>query len=309
MPKVVVVGDTDADFYYLVDHIPTWDEGVLVTECFYKPGGKGANTASVLSTLGIDTGILSVIGNDENGKRSLLELEKNRVNTDGMIIADGYETYHCIVMLDKTGEKAYLVRTTEIVYPLPEHLIQKEKFLCSAKHAHFIGINPSRMLPSIKVAKEHGITVSVDLDAAYPGLDECREVIENSDIVLLNRQGAMGFFPSMDLKEMVHGLLALGPSNVIITLGSDGAVAGNIIGEYYEFPAYKVDVVDTAGSGDTFSGAIVYCVLNNMNLQDSLEFATAAAAISIGEIGAQGAMPTSDAVQQFIEKRRGNNEH
>ncbi len=302
MPRLIVVGDTDADLYYIVDHIPTWDEGVIVKDCFYKPGGKGANTASAASRMGEDTGLLSVVGDDDYGKKALAELKKNGVDISGVKVTKDYDTYHCITILDNSGEKALLVRTTEIVYPLPEQFVEMQNYLCSAKHAHFIALNPERMAAPARAAKEKGVTISIDLDAAYPGLEKCRELIGLTDILIVNRQGAENLLPNIEIKEKIRRFLDMGPSTVIITLGSKGVAAGNRC-EYYEFPAYNVDVVDTSGSGDVFSAAVSVCSVNGWSLKEMLQFASAAAAYSIREIGAQGALPSKEDIENFITER------
>lgn len=46
MPEVIVVGDVGIDQFFVVPHIPVWDEGVLVDEWYEYSGGKGGNTAA-----------------------------------------------------------------------------------------------------------------------------------------------------------------------------------------------------------------------------------------------------------------------
>lgn len=306
MLDIIVIGDVDADIYYFVDHLPTWDEGVLVKGTKITSGGKGANTACVLSTLGAKTGIVTVVGDDDFGRRGVVSLKNNNVDISGLEISDEDNTYHCVVMLDDTGEKAMLVRTTKLLYPSSSQLIEKSSYIRSAKYAHFIGLNPDLMINPVIDAKNHGVKVSIDIDAAYKGLDAYSEILRYVNILLINKQGAERFFPEMEISQMVDELLKYGPEIVVITAGSVGSYAGTLAGERKIFPAYEAQVVDTTGAGDTFSGSFVYAIMNGYTLNEALEFASSAAAISISAIGAQGHLPKQSEINEFIRSRRNN---
>lgn len=301
MPEVIVVGDIDTDTFYIVPHIPQWDEGVLINEVYEHPGGKGANTASALSRLGVKTGMLSVAGDDYFGRVAISGLERNGVDANGVRVVKEGKTYYCVMMLDPTGEKAILVVDTGLMYPSPQILDEKTEYLLTARHAHFIGIDPMRMVPSMKRAKEAGIKVSIDLDAAYQGIEKCCKAIEWSDIVFLNQQGANTLFPNCEKEIILHELNSYGPEIVVITSGKSGAIGfdGKNI---YSVPSFNVPVVDTTGAGDVFSASFVYSYLNNWELKKSLEFASASAAISVSKIGGQSALSTPEEVFQFIKE-------
>jgi sugar/nucleoside kinase (ribokinase family) len=301
MFDVIVVGDIDTDTFYVVPHIPQWDEGVLVHEVYEFPGGKGANTASALSRLGVKTGILSAVGNDRYGRIGLEGLKLNQVDTSGVKVVSGAKTYYCIMMLDSTGEKAILVVDTNLIYPTPEILKEKINYLKTGKHAHFIGIEPLRMTDTMRIAKKSGMTVSVDLDAAYAGYEACLEAIQWADVVFVNRQGANGFFPDLEMEDILSKLRKAGPSIVVITSGKDGAI-GYDGKKYCHVPSYDVPVVDTTGAGDVFSAGFIYGYLHNWDLEKSIRYGSASAALSIAKMGGQSALPTENAVEEFIQQ-------
>ena len=301
MLDVIVVGDVDTDQFLIIPHIPTWDEGVLVDKSYEYPGGKGGNTAAALSVLGTRAGIIASAGDDHFGKVALEGLKSKGVDTNGVIIVPGGQTYYCIMMLDNTGEKAILVVPTDLIYPTPQMVQIKQEYLAQGRHAHFIGINPERMSSSIALAKKLGLSVSVDLDAGYQGLDACRPIIMQADVVLLNLQGAQRFFPGKDPRQIAIDLGHMGPSIVVVTAGRKGAV-GYDGSKIVDAPAYKVDVKDTTGAGDIFSAAFVHGYIHGWNLQSSLEFASGAAALSTLAIGGQNALSTEAEVLNFTKK-------
>lgn len=301
MPDVIVIGDIDTDQFYIVPHLPTWDEGVLVDEWYERPGGKGGNTAAALQRLGNSTGVMAAAGDDHFGNVAVQGLNAGGVDTAGIIIQPGGDTYYCIMMLDPTGEKAILVVHTDLTYATPEMMRNKSDYLLSGRHAHFIGIDPGRMIEPARLAKENGLTVSVDLDAAYQGLEACKTLIEQADVVFVNQQGAERLFPGQETREIINRIREFGPSVAIITLGSQGVVAYDG-SNWVTSSAFKVKVVDTTGAGDTFSGAFVHGYLRKWDLGQSLRFASAAAALSTLAIGGQSALPTEDEVLNFLQR-------
>ncbi len=300
MPEVIVVGDIDTDIFHVVPHLPTWDEGVVVEESYQRPGGKGGNTAAALSRLGIPTGIIAAAGDDIYGKVALDGLKTAGVDVHGVTIVPGGQTYYCIMMLDETGEKAILVIHTDLTYPSEQMIQAHAEFLSTAFHVHFIGLDAQLMAGPMKMAKEAGLTVSVDLDACYQGWKGFEAISKYCDLVFINRQGAERLYGSLEPHEVVRDMLRHGPSVAVVTLGKDGAAAGD--GRVYtEVPAFRMKVKDTTGAGDVFAGAFLRGFVRAWDMDKSLRFATAAAALSTLAVGGQSAIPGEEEVWQFLK--------
>jgi ribokinase len=91
-------------------------------------------------------------------------------------------------------------------------------------------------------------------------------------------------------EEVATALLQRGVGAVAITLGAAGAYVATR--EYRELVAgHRVEVRDTTGAGDVFSGALAVALAERMPLGDAVRFANAAAAISVTRHGAQPAAP------------------
>lgn len=95
-------------------------------------------------------------------------------------------------------------------------------------------------------------------------------------------------------------ILGRNQGKVIMTLGSKG-VAYAEKGQVYNVPGFKVTPVDTTGAGDTFNGAFAVARANGKSLQDSINFANAAAALSVQKLGAQGGMPYLKEVEEMLK--------
>lgn len=86
------------------------------------------------------------------------------------------------------------------------------------------------------------------------------------------------------------------PNKLLVTLGSKGVMYFNGTEEVL-VPAYHVQPVDTTGAGDTFNGAFAVAITRGLTLQDSVRFGNLAASLSIQKFGAQGGMPTIEAIK------------
>jgi ribokinase len=82
----------------------------------------------------------------------------------------------------------------------------------------------------------------------------------------------------------------MGVENVVVTLGSEGSAIFKD-GDVVLVPAKKVKAEDTTAAGDTFCAGICVGLSEGKSLEEAVEFATAAAAITVTRMGAQSSIP------------------
>ena len=102
--------------------------------------------------------------------------------------------------------------------------------------------------------------------------------------------------------EVLLRLQALGPSHVVVTLGSHGCDV-LVDGQVQHVPSFPVEAVDTTGAGDCFNGALAVALARGLKLIEAMQYANAAAALAVTRFGAQASMPTDDEVQRFLQSR------
>ncbi|MEM3402329.1 MAG: PfkB family carbohydrate kinase, partial [Candidatus Hadarchaeales archaeon] len=86
-------------------------------------------------------------------------------------------------------------------------------------------------------------------------------------------------------QALARDLIKLGPKIVTIKMGEKGAIAAEADGKIYTSKAFKVKVVDTTGAGDVFNAGFVVSYLRTKDVDFSLRFGCAAAALSITGVG------------------------
>ena len=82
----------------------------------------------------------------------------------------------------------------------------------------------------------------------------------------------------------------MGVKDVVITLGSEGAVIYSA-GELHIVAAEVVETIDSTAAGDVFNGALAVALSEGKNLVDAVRFACEAATISVTRLGAQSSIP------------------
>ena len=155
-----------------------------------------------------------------------------------------------------------------------------ESILCAKRNGLFTVLNasPARSVPT---------KVYEALDLLCVNETECELLSGTNPVNDDDRKKALRYFADQGVKQTV------------ITLGRRGSVS-MVDGEYIKVPTFRVDTVDTTGAGDAYLGELVAHLSFGGSLQESMVYASAAAALCVGKVGAQAAMPTWDEVEKFV---------
>jgi len=155
------------------------------------------------------------------------------------------------------------------------------------------------------VAHARRLGMTVILDPA-PARDLPVELLRDVDILTPNESEALALVGAAgdhialaDAYDVARELLALGPRQVILKLGAQGAILAD--GERARhFPARAVEAKDTTAAGDCFNGSLATALAEGMTLDAAIAFANVAASIAITRIGAQASLPTRAEVEQAL---------
>ena len=84
--KLAVVGSMNMDMTVTAERIPSKGETLLGNSIRYIPGGKGANQAVAMARLGAEVEMFGCVGDDENGRRLVRNLEKEGIKTGNISV-------------------------------------------------------------------------------------------------------------------------------------------------------------------------------------------------------------------------------
>lgn len=299
MLDIIGIGDTNVDLIVKVDHIPTHDEKVRGTLLGKFPGGVIGNFCSAAAKFGAATGVVAKVGNDEFGNLCLKDFIERGINVEGMVQKDDVDTYFCVVHLDHTGEKALTIVQTSGFLPKQEEI--NIEFVQKAKYVHMTTLDVELADYVFSRIKESGCVLSLDIEAtaskASPTVWD--SILKKLDFAFPNLSGLQALTSTSDVDEGAHLLLKKGVKTVVVTCGSQGVKIYQE-GKYYEHPIFKVDVKDTTGAGDCFNAVFIASLSKGWTIEKAAKYASAAAAISIQNVGAREGLPTYEEVELFI---------
>lgn len=303
--KIVVIGSSNVDMIMKMDHLPEKGETVTDAEFFQVYGGKGANQAVAAARAGGNVAFVNCVGEDAYTPQMVQNYKDDGIDTSFVFHEKGIASGHALVMIGDAGMNYlsvapganYLLTPQKIDEAMP--VIQDAAMIVMQYE-----IPEATIKHVVNNANELGIPVMFNFAPAR-GFD--LSYIPKMDILVLNEVEA-GFLAKMqvqneeDAEKAAKKLVDSGVKKVIITLGSQGAFVMTK-DEKVQVPAYKVDAVDTTAAGDTFCGGLAVALVEGKSLRESLQFASAAAAISVTRMGAQPSAPTRKEIEEFLKVR------
>ncbi|MBL7184146.1 MAG: fructokinase [Anaerolineae bacterium] len=316
MVDVITFGELLIDFVSTVS-------GVSLVEApgFEKAaGGAPANVAVGLARLGVSSGFMGKVGDDDFGRFLAQTLAENGVDTSALLFSDEARTALAFVSLKEDGERDFMFYR----HPSADMLIRPEEidhdYIGSAKVFHYGSISlisePSRSatLAAIESAREHGLLISYDPNlrlSLWPSPAEARRGIELgwgfADVIKISEDELEFLTGTQDLErgadEVFHPELKL----LVISRGREGCYFATRERRGY-VPGYRVAAVDTTGAGDGFVAGLLSGLLDigfqldsAKTLTDVLRLANAVGALTTTKRGAIPALPTREEVLRFIE--------
>jgi ribokinase len=132
-----------------------------------------------------------------------------------------------------------------------------------------------------------------------PALPLPPELISSGAILTPNAQELRSITGDADLEAGISSLIAAGATGVVVTLGAEGALLAQG-SRRRTVPARSVEVADTTGAGDSFSGVLAAWLASGRDLGDAVEAANAAAGLSVTQSGAREGMPGRSAIEDLL---------
>jgi len=264
--------------------------------------GNPANAAVSAARLGLHSAILTYVGNDQNGKDCIEELKKNGVDPSYIRIENGKHTnYHYVLWYDV--DRTILVKHELYDYKLEDIGMPKWVYLSSlGAHSLQMYQQISAYLsthPEIKLAFQPGV---FDMKM---GKEELAFIYSKADVVCVNVEESQLILreQSRDLKVLLKGMASLGPKNVFITDGIDGAYAYNPSqpDNFWFMPVYPHEPFERTGAGDAFFSTIVSALALGKTMEEALLWAPINAMSVTLYVGAQKGLLSLEKLEEYLK--------
>ena len=252
----------------------------------YSMGGSASNTAAATARLGLKSGLLGKIGNDEHGKIYVSRATDINLDTSMLKKSENLNTACCLCLITPDGE-----RTMRTHLGAAQTITVKDvcfEDILRYKHIHleaYILFNPDFFIPIVRFAKENGIKVSIDL-GSFEIVRDYKDFLVDFlpkyiDILFANEDEAVQFGETKEIKSICP--------TVVLMQGKNGASVYTDYGKnIYQQSAYKEKrIIDKVGAGDHFAAGFLYGYLKNLSVRESASIATLLATSSIEHRGAE----------------------
>lgn len=299
--QILVVGSSNTDMVIRTGHLPRPGETVIGGTFFMNPGGKGANQAVAVARLGGAVTFACKTGSDIFGHQAHQLFDEEGINTSFVFSDSKAPSGVALITVDENAENCIVVASGANMNLSPDDLKRAHEAI---EGADFVLMQLEIPMATVEyVARTaNGLGKRVILNPA-PAQPLSAELVRNLYMITPNETEAemiSGIPIENDASavEAARRIVGMGVDNVVITLGSRGALICN--GEGVEFvDGFKVKAVDTTAAGDIFNGALVVAMAENRSLTDAVRFACKAAAISVTRQGAQSSAPYRTEIDIF----------
>lgn len=304
MARIVVIGSSNIDMVVQSEHLPRRGETVLGGTCLTVAGGKGANQAVAVAKAGGDVLFFGRIGADAFGEDCLASMSREGVDVQHVIRDPDHPTGIALITVDPAGHN-----TIAVAPGANAHLSMRDLDLVKDSLAEAQILLVQLEIPletvsrAIQLAKMSGVTVILNPAPARP---LPRDLLRLVDIITPNQSEAR-HLTGKDVSHIevgsraAHQLLEQGVKNVVLTLGAEGALLVNEHGSK-KIAGRKVQALDTTAAGDVFAGCLATAISEGRSLEESIEFANAAAALCVTRVGAQVSVPGRREIEEFLNR-------
>jgi ribokinase len=298
MKHVVVIGSSNTDMVIKTRRFPEPGETVLGGSFFMFPGGKGANQAVAAARLGANVSFICSVGNDLFGTNALEQYKKEGIDISGVYFARDVASGVALITINVQGENEIVVApgANEVL-----NISHIDKNLGLLNNADVLLTQLETPIDILQRLVRHCGTTGQPLILNPASGRHLDEVILDGLFLITPNQSETEMLTRVrpidenSAERAAGSFLNKGVENVVITMGAGGSFFMNK-NEQFMTPAPKVSVKDTTAAGDIFNGALAVALAENKSWQEAIRFATTAAAISVGRMGAQFSAPYLDEV-------------
>jgi len=298
---VVCVASWNAD---LVSHVarPMARGETLMARAFgISPGGKGSNAAVAAARQGARVALIARIGDDDFGRMGLDLWKAEGITTRDVEQAAGERSGVAQILVYDDGDNSIAVYPGAGAGLGARHALAAAQLLANCRVVMASCEVPvEATLEAFRLARQaHAITV-LNPAPARPLPEELLALVDvltpnESELFELAGPGCAG---SMD--AAASQLLSRGTLSVLVTLGAAGCRLYQGGQSPVDLAGRAMRVADTIGAGDTFTGALAAALARGEALPAAMQWANAAAALSVTRHGAITGIPTQAEVAALL---------
>lgn len=313
MTDLLIVGDVGIDTYYLLDEndasvnrrqneqVATlcfeMGEKIPVEEIKKTVGGNAANVSIAATKFGLDTQIITYVGQDTDGKSALNTLEKNNVGIDEVKISG--QTNQTVALIYKS-------KRTLLVHHEPRNYVFSTKLDARWLYLTSTNIGGDKMNNDIvDYINDNNIKLvfSPGTMQRHAGAERYKSLLEQTDLIVMNLREARDYVKNEDgdINRLLIELKKLGPNAAIITDETRGSYGIDSDDNLYYCPACRAKTVDDTGAGDAYAATLTVALSKGEILPEAMRWGSCNAASVVEHIGPQDGLLTLQKLKNKLE--------
>lgn len=247
-------------------------------------GGVGRNIAENLVRLGIETKLISVLGDDMYGSKIIEESALIGLDMKDSLILKGESTSTYLAVLDETHDMSVAISSMDIYERMTVNFIKEKKHVIDNSRLCVLDTNIPADVIEYLLSNHRSTDFFLDTVSTAKA-KKVKHLIGNihtlkSNTIEVESITGIEIKTEDDLKRNCDYLMNKGVKEIFITLGKNGVFYCNQT-TMNHIKADNVKPVNTTGAGDAFMAALAYCYLNDIDINESAKIATAASVVAL----------------------------
>jgi sugar/nucleoside kinase (ribokinase family) len=299
MNEVYLYGMISPSTVYVLDDgfkFPPPNEYAEIARSTFSIGGEAANSAIMLSKLGIKTKLDGNWLNKKHATKIQSRLRYFHIDISRLTVKENNGAEE-IVITDKNSRTVFGnyagIHRGEKQWNTPKETDIKE--------ASLVSVDPYFRDESLLAAE-----LCLDNQKPYVTLD-CKYndfLAQNAEVVIISHELRDQAYKGKNMTDIFRKYQERCKGLIIFTFGSDALWYGRREEKIKKFKPYKIKPVDTTGAGDSFRAGVIYGLLKSWDDRSVVDFASAVSACVCLTSPHTLNAPGLDGIIKFMEENK-----
>ena len=302
---IVVVGGANTDFLVRGAALPRPGETIEGDEFQQAAGGKGANQAVAAARLGKRVAFVARVGDDPRATGLLAQLQRERVDVAQVTRDPQKPTGAALIQVNEQGQKQIMTapganqRMSAADVEAAAAAIRGSAVLLLQLEVPLAAVEAA-----LSIARAAKVRTILDPAPARPLADDLLRMV---DVVRPNSSEAevltgLKVTDRQSARRAADELRRRGAGVAVVQAGEEGNMLVSEEGEVW-LPHLPVESIDQTGAGDAFAAGLAVMLAEGRPWSEAGTFASAVAALSTTQVGAQAGLPDRRAVERFLAEQ------
>ena len=260
-----------------------------------------------MAKLGCKVIAVGAAGDDEMGNILLGIMNRYGIDTSHIKRKKGVQTSGTMLPIRPNGERPALhvmgTNATFCFEDVPQEVVRNANFVHIGGFYLMPKFDGEGTVETLKVAREGKAITTMDILGVKQEkmAEKILPAMPYLDYFMPNLEEAQMITGLTDLDELSDFFLNAGAKNVVLKMGARGSLIKNKQGMRLRIPAFKVNVVDTTGCGDAWSGGFITGLSRGMNIQESAVLGSACGSLVATGLGSDAGIIDFDSTMKFSQ--------